>query len=64
MRRGGRRGAGGLQLGSTATVIDLATRMVLGWQLAPHMRTSLIVDAQDMAITSGPGQARWGVPLR
>jgi transposase InsO family protein len=33
-----------------ATVIDLATRMVVGWQLAPHMRTSLVVDALQMAI--------------
>jgi transposase InsO family protein len=36
-----------------ATVIDLATRMVVGWQLAPHMRTSLIVDALAMAIDGG-----------
>lgn len=36
-----------------ATVIDLATRMVVGWQLADHMRTSLVVDALDMAITHG-----------
>jgi putative transposase len=36
-----------------ATVIDLATRMVVGWQLADHMRTSLIVDALGMAITHG-----------
>jgi transposase InsO family protein len=33
-----------------ATVIDLATRMVIGWQLATHMRTSLVVDALQMAI--------------
>ena len=32
-----------------ATVIDLATRMVTGWQLAEHMRTSLITDALQMA---------------
>jgi transposase InsO family protein len=32
-----------------ATVIDLATRMVVGWQTAEHMRTSLIVDALAMA---------------
>jgi transposase InsO family protein len=31
-------------------VIDLATRMVVGWQLATHMRTSLITDAMAMAI--------------
>jgi putative transposase len=36
-----------------ATVIDLATRMVVGWQLAEHMRTSLVVDALQMAITHG-----------
>jgi putative transposase len=36
-----------------ATVIDLATRMVVGWQLADHMRTSLIVDALTMAIEAG-----------
>jgi putative transposase len=36
-----------------ATVIDLATRMVVGWQLAVHMRTSLIVDALKMAIDGG-----------
>lgn len=28
-----------------ATVIDLTTRMVVGWQTAEHMRTSLVVDA-------------------
>lgn len=28
-----------------ATVIDLTTRMVVGWQTADHMRTTLIVDA-------------------
>jgi len=36
-----------------ATVIDLATRMVVGWQLAGHMRTSLVTDALDMAIGGG-----------
>jgi len=43
-----RTGEGWLYL---ATVIDLATRMVTGWQLADHMRTSLVTDALDMAIT-------------
>jgi transposase InsO family protein len=33
-----------------ATVIDLATKMVTGWQLAGHMRTSLVTDALDAAI--------------
>jgi transposase InsO family protein len=36
-----------------ATVIDLATRMVVGWQLAEHLRTSPVVDALQMAITHG-----------
>jgi putative transposase len=45
-----RTGEGWLYL---ATVIDLATRMVTGWQLASHMRTSLITDALAMAITHG-----------
>ena len=43
-----RTGEGWLYL---ATVIDLATRMVVGWQLATHMRTSLVTDALAMAIT-------------
>jgi len=45
-----RTGEGWLYL---ATVIDLATRMVVGWQLAPHMRTSLVVDALQMGIDAG-----------
>lgn len=36
-----------------ATVIDLATRMVVGWQTANHMRTSLIIDALAMAKQHG-----------
>jgi transposase InsO family protein len=36
-----------------ATVIDLATRMVVGWQLAAHMRTSLVTDALAMGIDAG-----------
>jgi transposase InsO family protein len=45
-----RTGEGWLYL---ATVIDLATKMVTGWQLADHMRTSLVTDAVAMAITHG-----------
>ena len=41
-----------------ATVIDLATRMVTGWQLADHMRTSLITDALAMAVTQRPRGSR------
>lgn len=43
-------GAGWLYL---AVVIDLATRMVVGWQMADHMRTSLVVEALAMARTHG-----------
>ena len=45
-----RTGEGWLYL---ATVIDLATRMVVGWQLAAHMRTALVTDALTMAIDGG-----------
>jgi transposase InsO family protein len=45
-----RTGQGWLYL---ATVIDLATRMVVGWQMAEHMRTSLVTDAVRMAIDAG-----------
>jgi transposase InsO family protein len=34
-------------------VIDLATRMVIGWQLAAHLRTALVTDALQMAIDAG-----------
>jgi transposase InsO family protein len=40
-----------------ATVIDLATRMVVGWQLADHLRTSLVIDALAMATTGGHAPA-------
>jgi putative transposase len=36
-----------------ATVIDLATRKVIGWSMNTHMRTSLIVDALNMAAGTG-----------
>lgn len=45
-----RTGQGWLYL---ATVIDLSTRMVVGWQLGEHLRTSLVTDALAMAITAG-----------
>lgn len=35
-----------------ATVIDLASRRVVGWALADHMRTSLVTDALSMAFTA------------
>ncbi len=41
-----------------ATVIDLASRRVVGWSMADHMRTELVADALGMAIAArrpGPG---------
>jgi len=35
-----------------ATVIDLASRRVVGWAIADHMEASLVCDALKMAITS------------
>jgi putative transposase len=35
-----------------ATVIDLHSRALVGWALADHMRTDLVTDALDMAITA------------
>jgi putative transposase len=37
-------------------VIDLATRMVVGWQTAEHLRTSLVIDALAMARRHGHAQ--------
>jgi len=33
-----------------AFVLDVCTRMIVGWQLATHMRTDLVLDALDMAV--------------
>jgi len=39
-----------------AFVIDAYSRMIVGWQLAPHMRTDLVHDALKMALgLRGPG---------
>jgi len=39
-----------------AFVIDAYSRMIVGWQLATHMRTDLVVDALKMALgLRGPG---------
>jgi transposase InsO family protein len=35
-----------------ATVIDLASRRVVGWSMADHMRTELVADALHMAIAA------------
>lgn len=36
-----------------ATVIDLSTRMVIGWQVADRMTTTLITHALAMAHRAG-----------
>src|SRR5690606_23616109 len=38
-----------------ATVIDICSRRVVGWSIAEHMRTELVTDALDMAITTRGG---------
>ena len=39
-----------------AFIIDCFSRMVVGWQLAAHMRTDLVLDALEMALgLRGPG---------
>jgi hypothetical protein len=45
-----RTGSGWLYL---ATVIDLCTREVIGWAMASHMRTELIINAMVMARDHG-----------
>jgi hypothetical protein len=37
-----------------AVVIDLFSRMVVGWSMKPHMQASLVTDALRMASGSGP----------
>ena len=32
-----------------ATVLDLASRRCIGWAIADHLRTELVLDAVDMA---------------
>jgi hypothetical protein len=39
-----------------AFVIDISSRRIVGWQLARHMRTTLVLDALRMALSRrGPG---------
>jgi len=35
-----------------AVVLDVYTRRIVGWQLAPHMRQSLVTDAFEMALAA------------
>jgi len=43
-----RTGEGFLHL---AAIVDLYSRAVVGWAMAPHLRTELVADALDMAIS-------------
>jgi len=38
-----------------ASVLDLGSRRMLGYSMADHMRTELVIDALDMAITARAG---------
>ncbi|MEU2874763.1 IS3 family transposase [Streptomyces olivoreticuli] len=48
-----------IAVGSTwlylATVIDICSRRVIGWSIADHMRTQLVSDALEMAVTACGG---------
>lgn len=46
-----------------ATVIGLATRMVVGWRTAAHMRTGLIIDALSMAKSRPTYAATYSTPI-
>ena len=35
-----------------AVVLDVYTRRIVGWQLTPHMRQSLVTDAFEMALSA------------
>ncbi len=39
-----------------ATVIDIASRRLIGWSINTHMRTSLVTDALAAAVTARAGQ--------
>ena len=47
-----------------ATVIDLASRRVVGFAMADHMRTDLVCDALEMAIAQRQARCRADIPFR
>ncbi len=47
-----------------ATVIDLHSRAHLGWAIADHLRTWMVTDALEMAITKSPTSTGRDIPLR
>ena len=48
-----------VQVGGTwlylACVLDICSRRVLGWSVAPHMRAELVIDALKMAVAARDG---------
>ena len=47
-----------------ATVIDLASRRVVGWALADHMRTDLVADAPSNGLHPAPAAGGGDLPFR
>ena len=39
-------------------VLDVFSRMIVGWQFAPHMRDTLVLDALEMAVGQRRPQTR------
>ncbi|NUK07858.1 IS3 family transposase [Streptomyces lunaelactis] len=48
-----------IQVGTTwlylACVIDICSRRVIGWSMAPHMRAELVIDALEAAVAARGG---------
>ena len=47
-----------------AFILDCYSRMIVGWQLATHMRTELVLDALEMANGAAPASGRPDRALR
>lgn len=47
-----------------AVVIDVWSRKVVGWAMAPHLRTELVLGAFDVAVTSGRPAMSFTTPTR
>ena len=41
-----------------AFILDVCTRRVVGWSMATHLRTEIVVDALQMAIANGDREAQ------
>ena len=47
-----------------AFILDVYSRLIVGWQLASHLRTELVLDALEMAAALRQPAGRAGVPHR